>query len=171
MLVLLNLFFNICRLRANPQDIPSSTFLMVLALLSYGLFSLLISIIEIPIGNAILSSSVDTLLLMGLAIVSLWIRNLPERKTQTITALAGTGTLLQLVAWPILFWLSQDNDTLSEFSLLRWILLILVFWNVVVIAHILRHALSVTYTIGAGIALLYVYLSIRIADILFIAAS
>ena len=172
MIILLKLFFNICRFRAAPQDIPASIFLKIVTVITYGLTSMAISLLEMPVGNALLSALVDTLMLIGLAQASLWIRNYPERKTQTICALAGTGTLLQLMAWPILIWLSQNDATLSTIaSPPRWILLFLVIWNLAIIAHILRHALSLTFPIAAGISLLYVYLSIRVASILFIAAS
>jgi hypothetical protein len=170
MIILLKLFFNICLFRAAPQDIPTSTFLKTITVITYGLSSMGISLLEMPVGNAVLPALVDTLMLVGLAQASLWIRNFPERKTQTISALAGTGTLVQLMAWPMLNWLFQ-NDVAQFASPLRWIYLFLVLWNLAIIAHILRHALSLTFPIATGIAVLYVFLSYRVANILFIAAS
>jgi len=145
---------------------------MVAMLTTYSLMSFLISLIELPIIQAFFSAFVDTTLLVTLAFISLWINDTPERRLQTITALAGAGSLLQLVAWPILFWLSSagevDNSTLLFIP--RWALLLLVLWNILVIAHILRHALSVSLPITFGISVLYMYFAIRIANILFIAA-
>lgn len=170
MIILLKLFFNICLFRAAPQDIPASNFLKIITVITYGLLSMGISLLEMPVGNAVLSALVDTLMLVGLAQASLWIRNFPERKTQTISALAGTGALLQLLAWPILNWLFQ-NDAAEFATPLRWIYLFLVLWDLAIIAHILRHALSLTFPITAGISVLYVFLSYRVANILYIAAS
>jgi hypothetical protein len=172
MTALIHFFFNISILRAKPQSLPASPFLMISTLTAYGLISLLISLIELPVIQAFFSALVDTALLVTLAFISLWIIDTPERRLQTITALAGTGSLLQLIAWPILLWLSSvgeaDNSTLLYIP--RWGLLLLVIWNILVIAHILRHALSVSLPITFGISVLYMYFAIRIANILFIAA-
>lgn len=169
---LIKFFFNISILKANPQDLPSSSFLMMMTVGAYGLLSFMISLLELSIGQAMISAFADTLLLTALAYISLWIISTPERRTQTITALAGTGVILQFIAWPILLWISSINDTDSLLNHIpQWALLLLVIWNILMIAHILRHALTVALPITFGISVLYVYFSIRIASILFIAAG
>lgn len=172
MTALIKLFLDICFFKANPQDIPASRFLATGAVILYAALSLLISIIELPPGNAILSAFTDTAILVALGGVSLWIIGKQERSSQTITALAGTGVILQLIAWPVLFWLSGFDDPNSGYlAFPRWGLLLLVLWNVMIIAHILRHALSVALPIAIGISVLYMYFTIRIASILFAAAG
>lgn len=169
---LFKLFFDIALLRAAPQDIPSSTFLSISSVVLYALLSATISAIELPLPNAILSALVDTGLLIALAHVSLSIAGASERKTQTVTALAGTGALVQLLAWPTFFWLSHTEEAKSALLFIpQWALLLLVLWNIVIIAHILRHALSLSLPMTIGISVLYTYFSIRMASILFIAAS
>ena len=170
--ILLNLFIDICCFKANPQDIPSSKFLALMMALLYGVLSLSISLIELPLAQSFFSALVDTTLLIALGLVSLWITGKPERREQTVAALTGTGALLQIIAWPILFWLSQTSDSQSTLLMIpRWGLLILVIWNIVIIGHILRHALSVALPITVGISVLYMYFTIRIASILFVAAK
>lgn len=169
---LLKLFFKISLLKANPQDVPPSSFLMMLSIAVYGLLSLIISTIELPIAKAIFSALIDTGLLFALASVSLWIIGASERKAQTVTALAGTGSIVQIIAMPIMLWLSQIGEADASLLFLpRWALLLLVIWNITIIAHILRHALSLAFPIAIGIAVLYVYFTIRVASILFIAAG
>jgi len=168
---LVRFFFNITILRANPQDLTASPFMMLATLATYCFLSFTISIIELPFLRATVSALVDTALLALFAFVCLWITDRPERRSQTITALAGTGALLQVIAWPILYWLSSSVDA-SQSTLIfipRWTLLLLVIWNVLVIAHILRHALSVMISITFGISVLYMYFSIRIANMIFLA--
>lgn len=175
MTALIQFFFNISILRAKPQDLPSSSFLMITTVATYSLFSLMISAIELRLSSALLSAFADTALLISLAYVSLWIIGAPERRVKIITALAGTGSLLQLIAWPILFWLSSAGETPVDTQSVmlffpRSALLLLVIWNILVIAHILRHALAVALPITFIISVLYMYFTIQIANILFIAA-
>jgi len=46
-----------------------------------------------------------------------------------------------------------------------WLLLLL--WNLFVMAHIIRHALSSSFAIGFGISLLYALLSMQVITTLF----
>lgn len=166
---LIKLFFDICLLRANPEDLPYSKVLQNLSILGYALVGLVISIMGQSFGNAALAAVVDTGLLVGLAYASLWIRSFLRRSTQTITALAGTGVIFSIVSFPIMVWLQGiTNDQPSTVSLL---LLILITWNVAVIGHILKSALSIPFWAGIGIAIMYVYTSLRVMSILFISGK
>ncbi|NOX92368.1 MAG: hypothetical protein GXP18_07960 [Gammaproteobacteria bacterium] len=152
--------FNIMRLRAAPQDLPHSRFLMLLCISSYLLMGLVIASLDQTFGLALLSAGVDTVLLVGLAWLALWVRGYQNRIIQTVTAFAATGTLFELTGWPLVAYLHQvSTDDPSSLSIL---LLALIIWNISVIGHILRHAVDVPMWIGTGIALLYIYTSIRV---------
>jgi hypothetical protein len=45
--------------------------------------------------------------------------------------------------------------------------LVMFGWNLVVVAHIMRHALSAGFLVAAGIAILYTLLAMQIIDALF----
>ncbi|MCF6255356.1 MAG: hypothetical protein L3J98_06025 [Gammaproteobacteria bacterium] len=157
---LIILIFNIMRLRAAPQDLPHSRFLMLLCIGAYLLMGLVIAALDQTFGLALLSAGIDTLLLIGLAWLALWIRGYQGRIIQTVTAFAATGTLFAFMGWPLVAYLQQTSaDDPSSLSIL---LLVLVIWNISVIGHILRHAVDVPMWIGTGIALLYIYTSIRV---------
>lgn len=163
------LILNIMRLRAAPQDLPCSRFLMLLSIGSYLLMGLVIALLDQTPGLALLSAGVDTVLLIGLAYLPLWIRGYQGRGTQTVTAFAATGTVFELIGWPLVAYLQQVKaDDPSSLSLL---LLVLIIWNIVVLGHILRHAVEVPMWIGSGIALLYIYTSIRVMVALQIAGT
>lgn len=169
MLTLIKLFFDICLLRANPEDLPYSKLLQGLSIFGYAMVGLAISLMGQSFGHATLAIVVDTCLLLGLAYASLWIRGFLKRSTQTITALAGTGAIFGLVSFPIMVWLQQINsDQPGTVSLL---LLILITWNIAVIGHILKSSLSIPFWAGIGIAVMYVYTSLRIISILLIAEN
>ena len=169
MTALLKLFINLCRLRGAPQDLPASRFLMMLVASGYLAVGLGVSLHEQPPGLALLSAIVDTGLLAALAWVSLWILGKTPRFTQTFTALAGTGILFGLMGWPLIAWLQTLPE--GEPSNLFLPLLGLIIWNIVVIGHILRHALDMVMWASSGIALFYIYLSIRVMSALYIAGN
>jgi hypothetical protein len=99
----------------------------------------------------------------------LWIKDLTARSTQTITALAGTGSFFGLISLPILSWLQgipEDQPSLAGLFLLG-----LVVWNIAVVGNILRGALDVPLWAGVGISVLYAYTTLRVTSALFIAGN
>lgn len=169
MKALFMIFIDLCRLRGGPQDLPHSPFLLLVSIASYALVGLGVSLLDQSPGLAMLSVLVDTGLLLSLAWLGLWVRNHPARLVQTLTALTGTGTLFGLLGWPLIAWLQQiGENTPSSLALL---LLALVIWNIAVIGNILRHALDLPIWLGSGVALLYVYTSIRVMSALHIAGT
>ena len=166
---LIILFLDLCRLRAGPQDLPFSRFLMLLCTACYALTSLGVALLDQNLHLAIVSTVVDTGLLVGLAWLALWVRDRAARRTQTITALTGTGTIFGLLGWPLIGWLQELGENSPAF--LSLLLLVLIIWNIAVIGNILRHALDLPQWLGTGIALLYVYTSLRVMSILYIAGS
>lgn len=165
-------FIEICLLRAAPQDLPSSTVLLGLTLTAYSMAGLLLSLVNTDLAHAVLLVVVDVLILTVLAYMILWTRMLTARFVQTLTALAGTGALLEFSAWPVLYWqqlsTSTDNPGLLIASLLLWAWL---FWNVVVVGHILRHALSISFFNGALLSLLYMFISVSVIRVLFYSSA
>lgn len=162
-------FINLCRLRAAPQDLPYSWFLMSAALTCYFLVGLGVALTEQELGPALLTGCVDLALLVGLARLALWITNLGPRALQTITALAGTGTLFEIMAWPLISALQSMGDQPS--GILSLLLLGLIIWNIMVIGYILHHALNLSMWIASGIALFYIYTSMRVMTALYIAST
>ena len=169
MITLLKLFIDICRFQANPQDLPSSYLLKYVAITSYAAVALASALLSQSLAYALLSVFIDVAMLLGLAYAGLWVRSLSGRTTQTITALSGSGTIIGIVGYPILAWIQVTAN--SPPVLASLLLLALVIWNVAVIGHILRHALSLPLWVGMGISVFYVYTSIRVMSALFIAGS
>jgi hypothetical protein len=168
MRLLLQRFLDICLLRAAPQDIPGSAVLLLLALIAYCVAGLSLSLINADLSKALILVAVDLLILAGLMYLLLWIRLLTNRYLQTLTALAGTGAILEFVAWPVLYWQqlssAANGPGLWFASLLLWLWL---FWNIAVVAHILRHTLSTNFFNGALLSVLYMFVSVSVIRILF----
>lgn len=136
-------FFDICRLRIGPQDLPTSSIFLGLTLLFYTFISLVLSLTEFSLQDAIKSSIVDISLLIVLPSSLLYIAHHSARIPQTLTAIAGTNSILGILTLPLVFWLKFYGGETNPLALL--LLLSLIGWGVLVYAHILRHALNISF--------------------------
>lgn len=165
-------FVAICLLRAGPQDLPGSLFLLRVTLFLYVAAGLLFSLTGMPLPMSASMALTNLVLLALLTWVLLWSRDYPNRYPQTLTALAGCSTLIGLCTLPVMLWtqsaLQGRLPGLGIASLLLWITL---FWQVTVFGHILRHAISTLMPIGVSLAVLYTFISININRILFLSAG
>ncbi|MEN8217765.1 MAG: hypothetical protein ABFS56_15630 [Pseudomonadota bacterium] len=159
--ILSSAFFDICRLRLGPQDLPASSVLLGLILLLYLVVTGTLSLIQFPINDAILLSIIELGLLVVLTSSLLYITHYAARITQTITALAGTNSLLGIFTLPLVLWLEYYN---GDASLPVLLLLGLLVWNFVIHAHILRHALAVSFFMGFNLTLIIHLLSFSIIN-------
>ena len=158
MRALFELFLAICLLRKGPQDVPASPVLLRLSLLSYGISGVLIPLLDVSLTVSLLLTGLDMALLTGLAYGLLALRDYRPRFMQTLTALLGTGTLLQLLALPLLFLLKQETVDASAPVWLVLLWLGLFIWGIVIMAHILRQTLSTSLGVGVLYSLAYVLL-------------
>jgi hypothetical protein len=167
---LLQRYFDICLLRAGPQDLPASPFLLWLSGLGYFAVGLVMSLQNLDVARASLLVAIDIALLAGLLFALLWSRDLMARYTQTLTALLGTGAILEVAVLPILSWQQQGlgEETIGPLlmiaSLLLWIWLL---WDLLVIGHVLRHTLSTRLPIGVLLGVVYLFISYTVTRILF----
>ena len=160
MMRLLMIWLDICLLRAGPQDLPASILLKWLALLAYALVAFGVSVMTISSSAALVITFIDIALLAGFTGLILYWSGRPERFNQTLAALSGCGALLGLIAWPLIHHITnlQAQGGPQGLSALLW--LVLLAWNLVVVAHIVRHALSVSFLTGMGVSVLYFIVSI-----------
>lgn len=166
---MIRLLWDICFLRAGPQDLPASYSLMALAVTGYAAVAVLVAHISLPAhSTAVLAAVVDTSLLVVLSRVVLWTRMLTNRWAQTLTALAGTGGLFELILWPIDLWQQQNGTVEPVFGLPLVLVLSILVWNVAVTGHILRHALSTSMFNGTLLAVVYTYVTISIFRAMFL---
>jgi len=160
MTAILLLFFDICRLKRNPQDIPSSKLLKTLSILYFFGSCLLYKGLAAPtITLAAFMTVLETVLLLALGYAALWTRGFEKRATQTITALAGTGATLYMITIPMLI---LPNDLATLFSVVIFV------WSIVVIGHILRHALDIAFGWGFAISFLFFIFQNNLFAVLFI---
>ena len=162
MSALFELFLDICLFRKGPQDVPASMALLKACLLAYGLSGLLVLMIGTSLPVALLQILLDLVLLGGLLYLALILRRHPKRFEQTLSALTGTGTLMGLLALPLMSWIAhQGADGGGELP--SALMLALMVWSIAIMAHILRHAFNTSIWAGALYALGYTFLSWTLA--------
>jgi hypothetical protein len=159
---LFKLFFSICRLRIGPQDIPASAPFTVVLLLAYTLISILVSLNLLPLDYSIFASLLETTLTVALTLGILQLRRLENRSMQTLSALAGTGIVISVIELPVIYWLGLARATDMDPSLPGIFMLFLLAWSLMIMAHILRHALNIHFFFGFLLSLFYywAYLSV-----------
>jgi hypothetical protein len=162
----IKVFWDICALKAAPQDLPASSFLLGLVLLAYFVTGALVATLQWPFSHAVLAAFLDTVFLSALSRVLLWSRMLSSRFVQTLTALAGSGAVMTVIALPIVLWQSIVGVTDASIPTLpSWLLMIWMVWNVLVVGHIIRHALSTVLALGIVLAVVYAYISFQLMRI------
>jgi hypothetical protein len=139
----------ICLLKAGPQDLPFSRELLALAMAgSLGLgYPALSTYSDTPTPGVDLLAT--ALFSLGFVYAALSLRGLLNRFTQTATAVFGTDILITAIAVPFLY---AGNTPLATLMML-----VIGIWNLVVLGHILRHALSVPLPGGILAAMAYVF--------------
>lgn len=168
MIQLLNLFFEICLFRRGPQDVPASAVLLRLSVLLYlAAGVILLAVDGSPLWQSAAKALLDFGLLAGMTWVVLRWRGHQGRFAQTLTALAGTGALLALVALPVVYWLHAGAAAgqVDALAALAWFAILI--WSLAVIGHILRHALEVALAAAILLAVAYLAVSVVVVGLLF----
>lgn len=162
MLPLIKCWLDICLLRAAPQDLPASGLLLAISLCCYAAISLLVSLVSYGFADAVRLVLLD-LGVLGLFVVALlYLQNKTVRIQQTLTAMAGSGSVLGILALLLVLFVQPDmtHEQVPASLTLFW--LILMIWNLLVMAHIMRHALSSSFITGVGVSLVYALLNMEL---------
>jgi hypothetical protein len=77
-------------------------------------------------------------------------------------ALAGAGIILNIIGLPLLFWLNQIDKLEQGTSIALLLMIALMFWSLMVIAHIFRQALDIKAGSAAMITIIYTAMSLLV---------
>lgn len=168
MIQLFRLFFDICLLQRGPRDVPASRWLFHFTVLAYLGSSLLLLVLDGgPFWQSVVKAALDLAVLMGIVQGVLYWRRLQDRVLQTLTALLGTGVVLALIALPVVRWLYLGAASGQVEALPAMLWLVMLVWNIVVIGHIMRHALEVQMVWGVLVGMGYLTVSVTLIELLF----
>ncbi len=168
MIALLNYFFDLCLLRAKPQDIPASTVLLVMTLAANLVVGVLVMADAYGgIFRAFSAGLFDNLLLLAVLWVLLYWKGWLARLNQAATALFGSGTLLALIFVPLYSLAGPEGGQSTAAALVGLFSLLLLIWSQFVMGNIFRHTLEVPLARGLLIAVAFSILSIFMVRSLF----
>ncbi len=160
---LLVLFVDICLFKRGPQDVPASRLLFGMALVAYLVVGEILLIVQSDWFEAALQAAVEAMLLLGLCWLALSLFGRQARYLQTATALLATDAVISTPGALVLQWWTARPDV----RLFQMALFMLMIWHIMVVAHILRHALSRALHYGLALAVLYIVISYQIMSALF----
>jgi hypothetical protein len=153
---------NIIVLRAGPQVLPTSRFLLGLVLVGFALVSAVGYGMryDLRVVSAAVVVELGLLSIFVAAILTLYGR--AERIMQTLTALVGCGAMLGLVMLPLQVWFVQTelNDQQGPQHVL--IVLLFLIWEVLIRGHIFKHALDRGLAFGVMLSIAYFWLALEV---------
>jgi len=158
---LVKLFWDICLLRKGPQDVPAAHILFWLLLLAGLIVDIVIAVNFIDFQQALLVVFANTVVLFGVVMLLLFVMGFGSRIVQTLTTLIGTGLVFSFIRLPLVFIIKLVPQNASMFGFVEIILLV---WSLVVIAHILRYALSIQFFLAGALAFGYFMLSYQLVN-------
>lgn len=164
---MLQKFLALLFLKAAPQDIPYSQQWAGLAAALYVIS-----------GYMVLQSSMapDDMvpgLLLSLAVqliftfIVLRALNKGARFVQTITATLGISILFNLLSWPALSVLADEALEAGVRSSMSLLFLMLISWEVLVKAHIYRHALEIKMFSALTLSFSLLFISVALSQMVF----
>lgn len=153
-------YFDLCLFKINPADVPASVRLLQITLLFYFVVGVALSQIDLAWEMSLFSSFADTLFMFLATSLLLKFRGFQARFVQTLTALAGTGALFGLVSLPFILWFNQVPEAEQANSYALFFLAAIMFWSLMVTAHIFRYALEIKVGTSAVLTVIYTALSL-----------
>ncbi len=164
---LLSLLF----LKSAPQDLPYSLALSLQLVVFYVLSGLLVLQTTLQpddmLGGIILGLLVQ-LVFTYLVLAAL---NKSARFMQTLSALLGIGLLFNLLSWPVFSVLADATSQESIKATMSLLFLLLISWEVLVKAHIFRHALEMRMFAALALSFSLFFTSVTLSQLLLPAAS
>jgi hypothetical protein len=161
---LIQLFLDIALFNKGPQDVPVSTLLLGLAMSANLAVGIGLASLETDLPEALGQSLVGVSMLAGFLWAALLLVRKQSRLVQTATAAFGCDALIGALAVPLLAWSRLGG---GSYVVVGVLILLLLFWQVCVIGHILRHALSAPFATGFGLAFTYAVASVKMMAVLF----
>jgi hypothetical protein len=159
-------FLSLCLLNSAPQDLPPSEMLLGLTLFFYLLVSVILALPFYGVSLSLMQAVLEVGILITYTRIVLLLSAHIERYIQTLSALAGTGVIVGVMATPLAYSSQQSTGgdmSNSEMTLVAYLLI--TGWLLVVYGHVFRHALSSGMFVGIMVGLGYILVSSIIIDI------
>ena len=154
MITVIQYFWRLCMMQANPSQAPTATWFVAALLAVNVLVSVVLStyinedISALTVTSAILTQQAA---LAGLLWVALYLRELPQRFLATFTSWLGCDLVISValaLALPIFAQLNPENEAAKQVAVLPFFV-----WTIAAYANVARHAFNTSLGMGVMIAL------------------
>jgi hypothetical protein len=153
-------------LKLGPEDVMYSVRLMQRSLALYVLSGFMLLINRVDASVAMVEMISDALVLMGFSYAVLASLNKKPRFVQTMSTLAGIGVIFHVLSLPLITALDNEPGDAAS-SLISLVMLMLISWQLLVIAHIYRRALNSSMMNAIALSFALLVISITVSRILF----
>jgi len=158
-------FVDLCLFKAGPADVPASQSLLRMSLFIYLALSIAINRLDSDLNASLFVSLAEVLLMMTVTGLLLKFRSHQSRYTQTLTALAGTGSLIAIVGFPVIWWFFQIEPEQQATSYAMLLMVVLMFWSLMVTAHIFRQSLDIKAGTAAMLTIAYTVVTLLVTGL------
>ena len=154
-------------LKSMPQDLPYSPQLMMRLLLAYILSGIVV--LQTTLNPDDLYGGLLLGLLVQYVFIYLVLKALDKsaRFVQTFCAILGISVLFNLLSWPVFFVLSDEATLETTKSLVSLVFLLMISWEVLVKAHIFKHALEMKMFSAVALSFSLFFISIALSQLFF----
>lgn len=153
---------DICLFRSGPDSLPANNQLMQLLLLIYFIVSVSVNQIDMSFRISLWIGLTDVIVLTTLLYGLLRLNHFLPRYQQSLMALAGTGSLLGLLAMPLLWAFHQYAEQSDTANFILFALMLVMLWSLMVTAHIIRRSIETSAPKAVALTVLYVVMAIVI---------
>lgn len=148
---ILKQYLPLCWLRNNPLELPRSVYFFKQNLLFYFVseYFMQANMTDDPI-ESFTEVSIETFLTLIFIGVMLFFNRTLYAYVQVTTAIIFCANIIGVCVVPVLIWLTVSEDPLSYYFLA-----LLLFWDYVVVAHIIKQVLAINFFASLVLSLFY----------------
>lgn len=106
----------------------------------------------------------DVAVLCSFSYICLSLLSYKARFVQMVSALAGTGIAYHLLAWPLFLQIHNMQPQEQGATISALLMLLLISWQVLVFAHVFRHAMQMSMMRALALSFGYLFLSMAAAE-------
>ncbi len=153
-------------LKSAPEDLPYSPQLTVQIVAVYIFTGIVVLQTTLAPDDMYAGILLGVLVQYVFAFVVLSALNKRARFMQTFAALIGVSLLFNLMSWPVFSVLADNAASESMQSTMSLMFLLLISWEVLVKAHIFKHALDMKTPAALALSFSLFFISLALSQLL-----
>ncbi|MBL4744373.1 MAG: hypothetical protein JKX87_07070 [Cycloclasticus sp.] len=168
---MLRLFIDICLMKRSASDVPDSKFLLRGAFLTYALSGTILLLNNAVFLDAVIQALAETVLLAVFVYGLTLFFSVPNRFSQSITAIYGSGALITVLSTPFAYWIELLAENDESTGLVGLVLFLIVCWSFIVMGNIIRETIQKSMTASLLLTFCYLYASYQLISFLYPVAA